>query len=95
MLQVAGGTLPAEPVLPIGIARISLHAPLAGDLRVVAARNGEAIDLMVQDGSRAVANIRQMQVRRLSDSLPPTVATLEWQSAAATSRLASALGSSR
>ena len=50
VLQVAGGTLPAEPVLPIGIDRISLHAPLSGDLRVVAVRNGDAVDLMVQDG---------------------------------------------
>jgi acyl transferase domain-containing protein len=84
VLQVAGGTLPAEPVLPIGIDRISLHAPLSGDLRVVAVRNGDAVDLLVQEGGRAVAGISRMRVRRLSDSLPPTVATLEWQPAAAT-----------
>ena len=78
VLQVAGGTLPAEPVLPVGIAQLTLHAPLGGTLRVVAHRVGETIDLAVRMEERPAVTIRGLTVRRLADSLPPTVAALRW-----------------
>ncbi|MDR3538265.1 MAG: SDR family NAD(P)-dependent oxidoreductase [Acetobacteraceae bacterium] len=81
MLQVAGGTLPAEPVLPVGIVRLTLHAPFSGTLTVVARRIQDAVDLTVQAGDRPIASISGLQVRRLSDSLPPTVASLAWKPA--------------
>jgi acyl transferase domain-containing protein/aryl carrier-like protein len=85
VLQVAGGTLPAEPVLPVGIARLSLHAALRGPLRVVARRDGDAIDLAVEAEGRAVASITGLTVRRLADSLPPLVAELRWTAMATAS----------
>ena len=78
VLQVAGGTLPAEPVLPVGIGRLALHAALRGPLGVLARRDGDAIDLAVAAEGRAVASITGLTVRRLADSLPPLVAELRW-----------------
>ncbi len=80
-LQVAGGTLPAEPVLPVGIARLSLRGSLSGPLRVLARRAGDGIDLEVSADGRPVATIEGLAVRRLADSLPPVVAALAWKPA--------------
>jgi acyl transferase domain-containing protein len=77
-LQVAGGTLPAEPVLPIGIARLSLHGSLSDADEVVARRAGDCIDLIVQSKGVPVASMEGLQVRRLSEAMPPIVATLTW-----------------
>ncbi|MBN8929497.1 MAG: SDR family NAD(P)-dependent oxidoreductase [Rhodospirillales bacterium] len=81
VLQVAGGTLPAEPVLPIGIDRLALHAPLRGALEVVAERDGEAIGLQVTSDGRPVATIEGLRVQRLAESLPPRIAALTWRAA--------------
>jgi 3-oxoacyl-(acyl-carrier-protein) synthase/aryl carrier-like protein len=82
VLQVAGGTLAYEPVLPVGIERLVLHGPLAGSLAVAAIRSGEAIDLTVHttDGC-PIATVSGLAVRRLADSLPPVVAGLAWRPA--------------
>jgi acyl transferase domain-containing protein len=77
-LQVAGGTLPAEPVLPIGIAKLSLHSSLAEADEVVARRIDDRIDLIVQSKGTPVASVEGLQVRRLSETMPPIVATLTW-----------------
>jgi acyl transferase domain-containing protein len=77
-LQVAGGTLPTEPVLPIGIARLSLHGSLADADEVVARRAGDRIDLIVQSKGVPVASVEGLQVRRLSEAMPPIVAALTW-----------------
>ncbi|MGH7115127.1 MAG: KR domain-containing protein, partial [Stellaceae bacterium] len=82
-LQVAGGALPAEAVLPVGIARLSLHGPLSGPLRVAARRTEEAIDIDVSTKDRPIATIEGLAVRRLAESLPPVVATLAWKPAPA------------
>jgi NAD(P)-dependent dehydrogenase (short-subunit alcohol dehydrogenase family) len=77
-LQVAGGTLPAEPVLPIGIAKLSLHDSLTQADEVVAHRIDDRIDLIVQSKGVPVASIEGLQVRRLSEAMPPIVAALTW-----------------
>jgi acyl transferase domain-containing protein/NAD(P)-dependent dehydrogenase (short-subunit alcohol dehydrogenase family) len=77
-LQVAGGTLPAEPVLPIGIAKLSLHGSLAQADEVVARRIDDRIDLIVQSKGMPVASVEGLQVRRLSEAMPPIVAELTW-----------------
>jgi acyl transferase domain-containing protein len=77
-LQVAGGTLPAEPVLPIGISKLSLHGSLVQADEVVAHRVGDHIDLIVQSKGVPVASVEGLQVRRLSEAMPPIVATLTW-----------------
>jgi acyl transferase domain-containing protein len=77
-LQVAGGTLPAEPVLPIGITKLSLHGPLAQADEVVARCIDDRIDLIVQAKGVPVASIEGLQVRRLSEAMPPIVAALTW-----------------
>ncbi len=82
ILQAAGGTLPAEPVLPIGIARLDLHGRLAGPLSVTAQRRGDAIDLLAEAGA-PVASIHGLAIRRLADPVAtPTLAALSWLPAA-------------
>ncbi|HEY3909041.1 MAG TPA: beta-ketoacyl synthase N-terminal-like domain-containing protein [Stellaceae bacterium] len=83
VLQVAGGTLPAEPVLPVGIARLTLRGPLSGPLRVMARRGADGIDVEVSADGRAVATVEGLAVRRLAEGLPPVVATLAWKPAPA------------
>ncbi|NGM19912.1 SDR family NAD(P)-dependent oxidoreductase [Roseomonas stagni] len=78
VLQAAGGTLPAEPVLPIGIARLDLHAPLAGPLTVTARRQGEVIDLLAT-GDAPIASIHGLAIRRLAEAqAAPVLAALSW-----------------
>ncbi|HEY2873445.1 MAG TPA: SDR family NAD(P)-dependent oxidoreductase [Reyranella sp.] len=77
-LQVAGGTLPAEPVLPIGIAKLTLHGSLTQADEVVARRVDDRIDLIVQSKGVPIASIEGLQVRRLSEAMPPIVAALTW-----------------
>jgi acyl transferase domain-containing protein/aryl carrier-like protein len=79
VLQVAGGTLPPEPVLPVGIRHISFHAPLTGALTVTAHRTDDAITLHAEADDVAVVDIEGLAVRKLSESLPPIVAALEWR----------------
>ena len=77
-LQVAGGTLPAESVLPIGIAKLTLHGPL-GEARDVTARlQGDRIDVQIAAAGRPVASVEGLQVRRLAEAMPPIVAALDW-----------------
>jgi acyl transferase domain-containing protein len=78
-LQAAGGTLPAEPVLPLGIKRFSLHGDLSGPLRVVARRTDEQIDLEILAAGRPVATVERLAVGRLADRAPPVIATLSWK----------------
>jgi acyl transferase domain-containing protein len=87
-LQVAGGTLPAEPVLPIGIAKLSLHGSLAQADEVVARRVDDRIDLIVQSKGMPVASIEDLRVRRLSEAMPPLVAALTWVPSPATAAAA-------
>lgn len=78
-LQVAGGTLPAEPVLPVGIAKLVVHGPLGQADEVVARRSGDVIDLAITSAGRPVASIEGLQVRHLADAVPPIVAALTWE----------------
>jgi acyl transferase domain-containing protein/aryl carrier-like protein len=78
VLQAAGGTLPAEPVLPVGIARLDLHAPLAGLLSVIARRQGDAIDITAS-AAAPIASIRGLAIRRLAEATAtPVLAALSW-----------------
>ena len=79
-LQVAGGTLPAEPVLPIGISRLVLHGPLAQAGDVTARRTDDRIDIEITAAGRPIASVEGLRVRRLADAMPPTVAAVEWVS---------------
>lgn len=82
-LQVAGGTLPADPVLPVGIARLTLHGSLASARDVKARLAGDRIDLTISAGSQPLATVEGLQVRRLADAMPPVVASLDWIAASA------------
>ncbi len=81
VLQAAGGTLPAEPVLPIGIARLDLHAPLAGPLSVIARRQGETVDLLAS-AAAPIASVHGLAIRRLAEAnATPMLAALSWMPA--------------
>ena len=88
-LQAAGGTLPPEPVLPVSIARLSLHdrsalqGGAANPPMVFARRSGDFIDLEVLTQGRAAVTVEGLAVRGLADSLPPVVAALSWVETAA------------
>jgi NAD(P)-dependent dehydrogenase (short-subunit alcohol dehydrogenase family) len=72
--------LPAEPVLPLGIGRLSLHADLVGrPLRVVARRGDGWIDLEIFAEHRPVATVERLAVGRLADRAPPLIAALSWK----------------
>ncbi|MBS0549800.1 MAG: SDR family NAD(P)-dependent oxidoreductase [Proteobacteria bacterium] len=77
-LQVAGGTLPADPVLPVGIARLVLHGSLAEARDVTARLDGDRIDLAIAANGRPIATVEGLEVRRLADAMPPVVAALDW-----------------
>ena len=81
VLQVAGGTLDAEPVLPVGVERLAMAAPMTGPLRVSADRRGNAINLQVHNSAGLVLTVRGLRVRRLTESMPPVVASLAWVAA--------------
>ncbi|MGE5269162.1 MAG: SDR family NAD(P)-dependent oxidoreductase [Thiohalocapsa sp.] len=82
-LQAAGGTLPAEAVLPVGIDRLAVHRPLSGRLRAIARERDGAIDIEVLADGVTAATIEGLRVRRLAERLPPTLAALAWHPAPA------------
>src|SRR4029077_12489438 len=66
-------------MLPVGIARLTVRGALAGKLRVVARRREGTVDLEVLADGKPSAPVEGLAVRRLADSLPPDLATLEWR----------------
>ncbi len=83
-LQVAGGTLPAESVLPIGIARMTLHGPLSDARDVTARLHGDRIDVQISAAGRPIASVEGLQVRHFAEAMPPLVAALDWVALPAT-----------
>jgi acyl transferase domain-containing protein/aryl carrier-like protein len=82
VLQVAGGTLAATPVLPVRIARLQLAGPAlhqaTGEIHVQATRTGDSIDLVASAAGQGVAWIQGMQVAPIGATLPPLVAAPVW-----------------